>query len=173
MFSSAIPYDVEFVTIQSIVDKLPRPRRDYATRHMGRRLLSRRHQDQGRAAAQRAGPRQGLHRAPRRVHHRGGHTTFYNSYAFKLAGITRDTPNPYGGTYDRDETGALNGRVTDLATAPFAKVGNASPSRPTRKQKRVLDGVAFISQKFVQYGLTTVHHDEPGVLPPCSSSAPR
>ena len=28
------------------------------------------------------------------VQHRGGHTSFYNSAAFRLAGITKETPNP-------------------------------------------------------------------------------
>ena len=32
-----------------------------------------------------------------------------------MAGITKDTPNPMGGTYDKDANGELNGRVTDLA----------------------------------------------------------
>ena len=40
-----------------------------------------------------------------------------------MAGITKDTPNPMGGTYDKDANGNLNGRVTDLASAPFNKVG--------------------------------------------------
>jgi len=61
------------------------------------------------------------------VRHRGGHTYFYNSKAFAMAGITKDTPNPMGGTYDKDENGNLNGRVTDLASAPMNKVG----TRPT------------------------------------------
>ena len=61
------------------------------------------------------------------VRHRGGHTYFYNSKAFEMAGITKDTPNPMGGTYDKDASGKLNGRVTDLASAPFSKVG----TRPT------------------------------------------
>ncbi len=32
-----------------------------------------------------------------------------------MAGITKDTPNPMGGTYDKDPDGELNGRVTDRA----------------------------------------------------------
>ena len=47
------------------------------------------------------------------VHHRGGHTSFYNSKALEMAGVGRNTPNPPGGTFDRDELGDLNGRVTD------------------------------------------------------------
>ncbi len=49
------------------------------------------------------------------VQHRGGHTSFYNSKALEMAGITKDTPNPPGGTFDNDENGELNGRVTDRA----------------------------------------------------------
>jgi predicted amidohydrolase YtcJ len=101
---------------------------------------------------------------PIMVQHRGGHTSFYNSKAFQLAGITKATPNPYGGTYDKDDKGELNGRVTDLARATFAKVGKRETFTPAQQEKRRLDGVAFISGKFVQYGLTTVHHNETGVL---------
>ena len=36
------------------------------------------------------------------VHHRGGHTSFYNSKALEMAGVTKNTPNPPGGTFDRD-----------------------------------------------------------------------
>ncbi len=64
------------------------------------------------------------------VRHRGGHTYFYNSKAFAMAGITKDTPNPMGGTYDKDASGNLNGRVTDLASAPFNKVGTRRTYTP-------------------------------------------
>jgi predicted amidohydrolase YtcJ len=101
---------------------------------------------------------------PVMVLHRGGHTAFFNSKAFQMAGITPNTPNPYGGTYDKDAAGALNGRVTDKAMASFQKVGQRESFTPAQKQKRQLDGVAFISKKFVQYGLTTVHHNEVDVL---------
>ena len=33
-----------------------------------------------------------------------------------MAGITKATPNPFGGTYDKDAEGELNGRVTDRAS---------------------------------------------------------
>jgi len=33
---------------------------------------------------------------PAAVHHRGGHTRFYNSKALQMAGITRDTPQVPG-----------------------------------------------------------------------------
>ena len=36
---------------------------------------------------------------PVSVRHRGGHTTYYNSKAFELAGVTRNTPNSAAGTF--------------------------------------------------------------------------
>jgi len=60
---------------------------------------------------------------PVAVHHRGGHTTYYNSKALAMAGITKSTPSMASGTYDRDSNGELNGRVTDRARGVFDKVG--------------------------------------------------
>src|SRR5580765_500319 len=57
------------------------------------------------------------------VQHRGGHTSFYNSKALEMADIHKNTPNPPGGTFDRDPNGELNGRVTDRARSVFAKAG--------------------------------------------------
>jgi hypothetical protein len=98
------------------------------------------------------------------VIHRGGHTIFVNSRAFQMAGVTKATPNPFGGTFDKDASGELNGRVTDRAGAALFKVGKWEQFTPAQKEKRVLEGVAFISAKFAQYGLTTVHHNEDGAL---------
>ena len=98
------------------------------------------------------------------VIHRGGHTIFVNSQAYQMASITKATPNPFGGTFDKDASGELNGRVTDRASAAFLKVGKWEQFTPAQKEKRVLEGVAFISAKFAQYGLTTVHHNEDGAL---------
>jgi len=97
---------------------------------------------------------------PVAVHHRGGHTSFYNSKALALAGVTRQTPNPTGGTFDRDPEGALTGRVTDLATRVFATVGVRPALTAEEERKRERDGLAHISKEFARYGLTTVHHEE-------------
>jgi predicted amidohydrolase YtcJ len=98
------------------------------------------------------------------VRHRGGHTYFYNSKAFEMAGVTKNTPNPMGGTYDKDESGELNGRVTDLASAPFNKVGTRPTYTPAEREQRSRDGVAHMSKEFARYGLTSVHH-QGGDLP--------
>jgi predicted amidohydrolase YtcJ len=98
------------------------------------------------------------------VHHRGGHTSFYNSKALELAGVTKDTPNPPGGTFDRDANGELNGRVTDRARNVFNRVGKRPSFTPEQVLQRDRDGLAYISKQFVRYGLTSVHHEGGNLL---------
>ncbi len=93
------------------------------------------------------------------MHHRGGHTPFYNSKALELAGVHKDTPNPPGGTFDRDASGELSGRVTDRARSVFSKVGERRTFTADQKAQRDRDGLAYISKQFVRYGLTSVHHE--------------
>lgn len=154
------PYEVEFVTIASIVEKLrARAAKTPAgfwidgfffddTKVKDSRPLNVHDLDQ--VSTQH----------PVCVHHRGGHTSFYNSKALELAGINKDTPNPMGGTYDRDANGELNGRVTDRANYVFDKVGKEETFTPEQKEQRDRDGLAYISKQFVRYGLTSVHHEE-------------
>jgi hypothetical protein len=96
---------------------------------------------------------------PVAVYHRGGHTSFYNSKAFELARITKSTPQPFGGTFDRAPSGELNGRVTDNAQDAFAKVGKRPQYSEAERFVRAKAGLAHISKQFARYGLTTVHHE--------------
>ena len=117
------PYEVEFVTIASIVDKLrvkakTTPADTWVegfffddTKLKDKRELNVHDLDQVSTDL------------PVAVHHRGGHTAFYNSKALQMAGVTRSTANIPGGTYDHDASGELNGRVTDRAMDVFDKVG--------------------------------------------------
>ena len=153
------PFEVEFVTIASIVDKLKAKAKTTPpgtwvegyffddTKLKDKRPLNMQDLDQVSTEH------------PVAVQHRGGHTTFYNSKAFELAKITKDTPNPAGGTFDRDATGALNGRVTDRARNVFGGVGMRQPFNAAERAQRERDGIAHISKQFVRYGLTTVHHE--------------
>ena len=44
------------------------------------------------------------------VAHRAGHVYYTNSLGLEVAGFTRDTPDPHGGRFGREEsTGELNG----------------------------------------------------------------
>jgi predicted amidohydrolase YtcJ len=75
-----------------------------------------------------------------------------------MAGVTKDTRDLPGGTYDRDEKGELTGRVTDTARAVFDNVGNRPTLTAAERERRGRDGIAHISKQFARYGLTSVHH---------------
>ncbi len=83
------------------------------------------------------------------VGHRGGHTGVYNSKAFELAGVTADTPDPFGGHFFRD-SGELTGKVAERARAVFDV-----PSGSTREERA--QGVAKICREMNAAGLTSVH----------------
>ena len=94
---------------------------------------------------------------PTIVMHRGGHTGFLNSKAFELAGITKDTPDPPGGRFYRDENGELQGRVADLALTRFEGVGKVEKFTPEQERQRGEAAMAYQSKQLVATGLTTVH----------------
>ena len=153
------PYDVEFVTIDSIVDKLTAKARNTAPDTWVEGFFF----DDTKVKDKRALNVHDLDRVskdlPVAVHHRGGHTSFYNSKALQMAGITKNTPNPVGGTYDRDENGELNGRVTDNALTVIDKVGKRPAYSADETWRRERDGLAYISKQFARYGLTGVCHE--------------
>lgn len=91
------------------------------------------------------------------VNHRGGHTSWYNSKALELAGITRDSRDPEHGRFFRDESGALTGRVAELARAVFDKVGKRPEFTPEQSRERAKNGMMHISELLTAAGLTTVH----------------
>ncbi|MEY4377040.1 MAG: N-substituted formamide deformylase precursor [Pseudomonadota bacterium] len=94
---------------------------------------------------------------PVRVDHRGGHTTWFNSKAFELAGISRDTADPPHGRYVRDDQGELQGLVAEDARTVFESVGLRPKFTPEQRRERARAGVAYMSKKLVAAGLTTVH----------------
>ncbi|HVQ42427.1 MAG TPA: amidohydrolase [Vicinamibacterales bacterium] len=152
------PFEVEFVSIASIIEKLRAKAQQTPagmwvegffhddTKLKDKRPLTVRDLDQVSADH------------PVVVQHRGGHTSFYNSKAFELAGITKATPDPDGGTFDRDASGNLTGRVTDRARNAMGRAGRRPAFTPAESAQRNLRGLAHISTQFVRYGLTTVHH---------------
>jgi predicted amidohydrolase YtcJ len=153
------PYDVEFVTIASIVEKLRARARETPpgtwvegyffddTKVKDNRALNIHDLDQV------------SREHPVAVRHRGGHTSYYNSKAFELAGITRDIKDSAAGTYNRDPDGGLNGRVTDRARLVFNTVGDRPKFTAARTKERNRAAQAYISKQFVRYGLTGVHHE--------------
>ena len=167
------PFEVEFVTIASIIEKLRAKAQQTPpgmwvegffhddTKLKDKRPLTVRDLDQVSTDH------------PVVVQHRGGHTSFYNSKAFELAGITKDTPESRGRhVRSSDANGELNGRVTDRARSAMGRAGRRptfTPSRVARSATR--DGLAHISKQFVRYGLTSVHHSGRRPRRRCGTSA--
>ena len=172
------PYEVEFVTISSIVDKLRAKARETPpgtwvegyffddTKVKDNRQLNIHDLDQV------------SKEHPVVVQHRGGHTSYYNSKAFEMADINKSTPDPPGGTFDRDPGGELNGRVTDRARTALNRVGKRKTFTEDQRLQRDRDGLAYISKQFVRYGVTSVHHEggdlsrDPGGAGPWRPEAP-
>ena len=89
--------------------------------------------------------------------HTTGHYGVANSYAMRLAGITRDTKDPPAGTIDRDQegnpTGVLKESANDLVTARIPAY--------TREQQK--SGLLKIIADFNKEGMTAVK--DPGIGP--------
>src|ERR1700688_4029163 len=153
------PFVVEFVTIDSIVDKLRAKARETpaGTWVEGYFFDDTKVKDNRRLNVHDLDLVSKDH--PVVVHHRGGHTAFYNSKALEMADINKNTPNPPGGTYDRDANGELNGRVTDRARTPFNRAGKRPAYTAEQTLQRNREGLAYISKQFVRYGVTSVHHE--------------
>ncbi len=151
-------FDVEFVTIASIVEKL----RAKAKQTTAGTWVEGYFFDDTKVKDKRQLNVHDLDEVSREhpvvVRHRGGHTSYYNSTALAMAGVTKDTTNPAGGTYDRDDKGELTGRVTDTARSVIEKIGNRTTLTPVERERRGRDGIAHISKQFARYGLTSVHH---------------
>ncbi len=83
--------------------------------------------------------------------HVSGHLAVLNSAALRLAGISRNTPDPQGGVIERDSAGEPTGIVKDTAMEPVvALLPKDSPDIHTHAAK-------LISETAAELGLTTIH----------------
>jgi predicted amidohydrolase YtcJ len=153
------PYEVEFATIASIVEKLRARARETPTGFWVEGFFF----DDTKVKDGRALDIHDLDQVssehPVAVRHRGGHTSYYNAKALALAGVTKNTPNSAAGTFDRDANGELNGRVTDRARAVFNNVGMRPSYAEDQTRLRNREALTYISKQFVRYGVTSVHHE--------------
>jgi predicted amidohydrolase YtcJ len=153
------PFVAEFVTIQSIIDKL----KARAAKTPPGTWVEASFYDDTKIKDGRPLSRTDLDKAstqhPIRVNLRGGHAAMYNSKAFELGGITKATPDIYGGTYEKDARGELSGRVTDNADRALRKLGKHETFAPAEKARRKLAGFEYITKTWAQYGITNVCYD--------------
>lgn len=94
---------------------------------------------------------------PVAVHHRGGHTSWYNSTALALAGVTRETKDPEHGRFFRDASGDLTGRAAEAARGVVSRAGQRERFTPEQERERNRQGMRHISALLAAAGLTSVH----------------
>ena len=83
--------------------------------------------------------------------HVSGHLAAANSAALKIAGMTRETPDPSGGVIEHDADGELSGIVKDNAMELVAKF--LPPEAPDLAAR----GAKYVSESALSFGLTTIH----------------
>jgi hypothetical protein len=84
------------------------------------------------------------------IMHRGGHTAVVNTRGLELAGIRKNTPDPEGGHFGR-ENGELTGFLAEKALVVIQNAGTwPEITREVRQQ-----GVALMSRKMAAAGLTS------------------
>ena len=91
-------------------------------------------------------------RHPIYITHSSGHLGVANSFVLRAAGITRDTPDPLGGAFDRADDGAPNGVCRELACRVLRQ---AVPEAPITKEDEV-EGIQRTLRQFAATGITTV-----------------
>ena len=80
-----------------------------------------------------------------------GHSSWANSKALELAGITKDTPDPVNGQIVRDEKGEATGALKEAAGDLVSKL----IPKPTRDER--LTALRLGMQEANKYGLVRVH----------------
>ena len=91
-------------------------------------------------------------RHPIYLSHSSGHVGVANSFVLEAAGITRDTPDPPGGAFDRQDDGAPNGVCREVACRGLRQ---AVPEMPTTRQDDV-EAIQRTLRQFATTGITTV-----------------
>ena len=80
-----------------------------------------------------------------------GHSTFANSKAIQMAGITAKTPNPPGGIIERDDKGEPTGVFRESAAGLVRGGGSQAPLSPDDRAK----ALTWALSKMLSYGITS------------------
>lgn len=89
------------------------------------------------------------------LRHSSGHITAVNSFVLELAGITKATPDPAGGAFDRDANGEPTGVCRESALNAFLRSGKMlSPPSPTEDEE--MEGYRKCFDKYIANGITSI-----------------
>jgi predicted amidohydrolase YtcJ len=72
---------------------------------------------------------------PVMITHGSGHITVVNSYVLNQAGVTKDTPDPPGGAFDRDPDGTPNGVVRESARGLLSRGRNRQEASSSERSQ--------------------------------------
>ena len=91
--------------------------------------------------------------------HTMGHYGVANTYAMKMAEITATTPNPFGGTIDRDAQGRASGVFKESAQGLVTRAITPVPKAQQRERQR--NGILKMIEDFNKEGMTGAK--DPGI----------
>jgi predicted amidohydrolase YtcJ len=83
--------------------------------------------------------------------HISGHVAVANSLALQLSGITKDTPNPKGGQFERDASGDLTGMLEEGSAMSLVAQNIPEPSAADRRH-----GIELVLAEVAKNGVTSV-----------------
>jgi predicted amidohydrolase YtcJ len=83
------------------------------------------------------------------IYHASGHLGVANSLALKLAGITKETPQPEGGVIQRDSGGEPNGVFEEVGEMVSRRIPPLTPAQQ-------LEAVKWSATSYAAAGVTTV-----------------
>ena len=95
------------------------------------------------------------------ITHGSGHITVVNSYVLNEASITKETPDPPGGAFDRDPDGTPNGVVREtargvLAAGRRARLGTGADDKVAIPHDQEIQGYLNCFGQYSARGITSV-----------------
>ena len=92
---------------------------------------------------------------PVMINHSSGHLRVCNTYALKMAKVNRNTRNPPGGEFHRDDKGELTGLLKESAASGI--IVKAGPKMPIAPRADKIKAYQTCFEKFFAQGITAVH----------------
>lgn len=90
---------------------------------------------------------------PISISHASGHVIAVNSYVLKASGITKETKDPPGGSFDRDPDGTPNGVIREAARRLLV---NSEDSRVRIPHDQEIQGLLQCFRNYAERGITSV-----------------
>jgi len=89
------------------------------------------------------------------IRHSSGHITAVNSFVLQLGDITKKTPDPPGGSFDRDAKGEPNGVCRESALNQFLRSDKMKKPEPASEQEE-LGAYRKCFDNYIAHGITSI-----------------